>query len=119
MQIKKTGMLFGFCCECVAIIEEKNFKQRKLLKDIGLKIGLLFQIVDDLIDFKGDSKIVRKPTKRDKKKGKATLINLLGYNESINLAQKIKNELDSKIKKYGKKSHDLLHSLEFILSRKF
>ena len=119
MQIKKTGMLFGFCCECVAIIEEKNFKQRKLLKDIGLKIGLLFQIVDDLIDFKGDSKIVGKPTKRDKKKGKATLINLLGYNESINLAQKIKNELDSKIKKYGKKSHDLLDSLEFILSRKF
>ena len=42
-----------------------------------------------------------------------------GTNESINLAQKIKNELDSKIKKYGKKSHDLLDSLEFILSRKF
>ena len=119
IQIKKTGMLFGFCCESAAIIKEKKFTERNLLKNIGLEIGLLFQIVDDLIDSKGDSAIVGKPTKRDKKKGKATLVNLLGYNDSINIAQKLKNKLDNKIKKYGKKSSDLLDSLEFILNRKF
>ena len=119
MQIKKTGMLFGFCCECVAIIEEKNFKQRKLLKDIGLKIGLLFQIVDDLIDFKGDSKIVGKPTKRDKKKGKATLVNLLGYEKTLLFAKKLKEDINKKVKKLGVRNTNLLNSVEFILQRKF
>ena len=68
MQKKKTGELFGFCCESVAIINEENFKKRKQWREIGLLIGLLFQTVDDLIDYKGDSKIVGKPTKSDKKK---------------------------------------------------
>ena len=90
MQKKKTGQLFGFCCESAAIIKEKNFLTRRRLKDIGLNIGLLFQVVDDLIDYRGDSSIVGKPTGRDKKKGKATIINLLGYNETLNYAKKLK-----------------------------
>ena len=86
---------------------------------MGLDIGLLFQIVDDLIDFKGDSKIVGKPTKRDKKKGKPTLVNLLGYNETLSFASKLKNNITKKIKNYGIKSKDLLQSVEFILNREF
>ena len=58
MQKKKTGQLFGFCCESIAIITGINLKKRKKLRDIGINIGLLFQIVDDLIDCKGDSAIV-------------------------------------------------------------
>ena len=71
MQKKKTGKLFGFCCESIAIINEENIRKRMLLREIGIKIGLLFQIVDDLIDYKGDSAIVGKPTKKDAKKGKS------------------------------------------------
>ena len=119
MQTKKTGKLFGFCCESIAIIKGESMNSRNLLKDIGLKIGLLFQIVDDLIDFGGDRAIVGKPTKRDQKKGKATLVNLLGYRKSLNFAQKLKNKLDRQIKKYGTKAHDLLESVEFILNREF
>ena len=119
MQRKKTGKLFGFCCESIAIINEENIKKRKLLRNIGLKIGLLFQIVDDLIDYKEDSALVGKPTKRDKKKGKATLINLLGYSESLNFAKNAKKKLDQQIKKYGTKASDLLESVEFILKREF
>ena len=119
MQKKKTGELFGFCCESIAIINEENIKKRKLLRNIGLKIGLLFQIVDDLIDYKGDSALVGKPTKSDKKKGKATLINLLGYSESLNFAKNVKKKLDQQIKKYGTKASDLLESVEFILKREF
>ena len=80
---------------------------------------LLFQIVDDLIDYKGDSALVGKPTKSDKKKGKATLINLLGYSESLNFAKNVKKKLDQQIKKYGTKASDLLESVEFILKREF
>ena len=117
MQLKKTGELFGFCCESIAIINEENIKKRKLLRKIGLQIGLLFQIVDDLIDYKGDSEIVGKPTKRDEKKGKATLINLLGYSETLNFAKTLKKKLDQQIKKYGIKANNLLESVEFILIR--
>ena len=119
MQKKKTGQLFGFCCESIAIIKGASLKKRKELKDIGLSIGLLFQTVDDLIDYRGDSVIVGKPTRNDKKRGKATLVNLFGYENTISFAQNLKKKIDKKIKKYGSKANDLLESVEFILKREF
>ena len=119
MQKKKTGELFGFCCESIAIIKGVNSAKRKQLKEIGINIGLLFQIVDDLIDYKGDSEMVGKPTGGDETKGKATLINLLGYEETINFAKNLKKEIDQEIKRYGNKANDLLDSVQFILERKF
>ena len=56
MQNKKTWKLFSFCCGSSAIIKEKKLFTKKNLNQIGLDIGLLFQIGDDLIDVKGDSK---------------------------------------------------------------
>ena len=117
MQEKKTGKLFGFCCESIAIIKEKNFKKRKILKEIGSNIGLLFQISDDLIDYKGDSKVVGKPTKSDAKKGKATLVNFIGFDETIKFAKNLENQTIKKIKKCGVKNTDLIKSVNFILSR--
>ena len=119
IQNKKTGKLFAFCCECSGIIRQQNFIKRKMLKNIGLDIGLLFQIVDDLIDYKGNSVVVGKPTKSDKKKGKATLVNLLGYGKTLSFAKNLKKKLDQQIKKYGTKASDLLESVEFILKREF
>ena len=63
--------------------------------------------------------IVGKPTRSDEKKGKATLVNLLGYEETINFANNLKKKIDQQIKKYGTKANDLLDSVEFILKRKF
>jgi len=119
IQNNKTGKLFAFCCECSGIINRQNFQKRKKLKNIGLDIGLLFQIADDLIDIKGDSKVVGKPTKRDQNKGKPNLVNLIGYEETLKFAYKLKHKIIKKIKTYGIKSYDLLQSIEFILNRKF
>ena len=119
MQKKKTGKLFGFCCESVGIIKGANNKERNLLKEVGLQIGLLFQIVDDLIDVKGSELIVGKPTKSDKKKGKATLVNLMGYSDTLIFAKNLKKRLNFQIKKYGIKANNLLESIEFIIERKF
>ena len=119
MQINKTGKLFAFCCETAGIIKKISYKKRNMLKKIGLDIGLLFQITDDLIDYKGDAKIAGKPTRRDKNKGKQTLINFMGYNKTLTFVNNLKKKITKNIKKYGIKSDDLLQSVEFILYRKF
>ena len=117
MQIKKTGKLFSFCCIAPAIIKEKNISVINDLSLIGSKIGLLFQITDDLLDYKGNSKSAGKKTRKDIKRGKATLINLIGYDKSIEFAYNLKNKIISKLKKYGKKSKNLIQSLEIIIDR--
>ena len=117
MEIKKTGKLFSFCCAVPAIIKEKSTKEIKFFESVGSDIGLLFQIADDLIDFKGNSKIAGKKTKKDKKKGKATLISLLGYDASIKYCGKIISDINRNLKIYGSKSKKLNDTLEFILNR--
>ena len=119
MQINKTGKLFAFCCESIGIIKGLNYKKRNMLKKLGLEIGLLFQITDDLIDYKGNAKIAGKPTRRDKNKGKQTLINFMGYNKTLIFVNNLKKKINKNIKKYGIKSEDLLQSVEFILNRRF
>ena len=52
-----------------AIINGKTSYIKKFDK-IGSEIGLLFQIADDLIDYKGKTKVVGKKTNKDLKKGK-------------------------------------------------
>ena len=70
MEIKKTGKLFSFCCAAPAIIKKKKLSEIKSFEKIGSQIGLLFQIADDLIDFKGNSKLAGKKTRKDQKKVK-------------------------------------------------
>ena len=119
MQKKKTGKLFNFCCFAAGSIANKNRKEKKLLSKLGEDIGLLFQLADDFIDIKGSTKLVGKPIKKDKKKGKSTLINLLGYKRAYNYANNLKNSILRKLKKYGKRSKDLNDTVEFILQREF
>ena len=97
--------------------KKKKIKEIKFFEKIGSNIGLLFQIADDLIDFKGDEKIVGKKTRKDKKKGKATLISLLGYKNSIKYCNKIMADIDKSLMKYGSKSRNIRDTLEFILNR--
>ena len=117
MEIKKTGKLFSFCCAAPAIIKKKNNQEVKFFENIGANIGLLFQIADDLIDFRGDSKIAGKKTGKDQKKGKATLISLLGYKNSIKYCDKIIFDINKSLKKYGSNSKNIRETLYYILDR--
>ena len=116
MQINKTGKLFGFCCIAPLLILSKKKELSKFNK-IGEDIGLLFQTADDLIDFRGDKKLAGKKTRKDLTKGKATLISLLGYKNTIKYAEKLKLNIFNKIRIYGNKSSDLKETIEFILNR--
>ena len=116
MQIKKTGKLFSFCCLAPALLSKKN-KYSNSFDKLGSDIGLLFQIADDLIDYKGNSKNVGKKTKKDIKKGKATLISLLGYKNTIKYSEKLKKDIFKKVDKFGKNAKDLKETVNFILAR--
>ena len=117
MEIKKTGKLFSFCCAAPLIIKKKNKSDIKKFENIGADIGLLFQVADDLIDYKGSLLVAGKKTGKDKKKGKATLISLLGYKNTIKYANNLILRIKSKLKKYGSKSRNLSETLNYILSR--
>ena len=117
MEKKKTGKLFSFCCAAPAIIKNKSNKEIKFFENIGLNIGLLFQIADDLIDFRGDSKKAGKKTGKDQKKGKATLISLLGYMNAIKYCDKIIININKDLKKYGSNSKNIKETLDYILNR--
>ena len=116
MQIKKTGKLFSFCCMAPTIMSKKT-KYLRNFDQIGSDIGLLFQIADDLIDFSGDTKKVGKKTKKDQKLGKATLLSLLGYKKTVIFSEKLKVKIQKKLKNYGKKSNDLIKTINYIIER--
>ena len=117
MEVKKTGKLFSFCCAAPLIIKKKNKKEIKKFENIGADIGLLFQVADDLIDYKGSLSIAGKKTGKDKKKGKATLISLLGPKNTIIYANKLIMKINRKLKKYGTNSQNLSKTLNYILNR--
>ena len=119
MQKKKTGKLFNFCLYAVGVVGNKNLKEKFFLSTLGEEIGLLFQLADDFLDSKGSRKLVGKPVKKDNKKGKSTLLNLLGEKKAYLYANKLKKKILLKLKKHGKKAKDLINTIEFILERKF
>ena len=119
MQRKKTGKLFSFCLQSVATLANQNKKEKKELGKLGEEIGLLFQLSDDFLDIKGSKNLVGKPIKKDKKKGKSTLVSLMGYENTLRYALNLKKKILIKLKKHGKNADNLINTIEFIQGRNF
>ncbi len=119
MQKKKTGKLFNFCLYAVGVVAKKSNKEKKLLSSLGEDIGLLFQLADDFLDKKGSKKLLGKPVKKDNKKGKSTLLSLMGEKKAYSYAYNLKKKILRKLEKHGKKARELINTIEFILERKF
>ena len=119
MQRKKTGKLFSFCCFAAGQIARKGKKENNKLIKLGEDIGLLFQLADDFLDIKGKSKFTGKTVNKDKKKGKSTIINLVGYDYAYYYAMNLKKKILRNLMKHGKKANDLKDIINFILERKY
>ena len=119
MQKKKTGKLFNFCLHAVGIIANKTNKEKKSLSYLGEEIGLLFQLADDFLDIKSSKELMGKSVKKDNKKGKSTLLNLIGEKKAYLYAINLKKKILHKLKKHGKKAINLIDTIEFILERNF
>tara|TARA_Y100001958_G_scaffold157194_1_gene151653 strand:+ start:880 stop:1755 length:876 start_codon:yes stop_codon:yes gene_type:complete len=119
MQRKKTGKLFSFCCFAAGQIAGKNKESNLRLIHLGEDIGLLFQLADDFLDVKGNSKYTGKKVNKDKKKGKSTIINLVGYDYAYKYANNLKKKILRNLEKHGNKANDLKDIINFILERKY
>ena len=96
-----------------------KIKNKKIkLSKLGEDIGLLFQLADDFWDIKGTSKSTGKSVKKDKK-GKSTIINLVGYDYAYKYANNLRKNILSNLKKHGTKANDLMNIINFILERKY
>jgi octaprenyl-diphosphate synthase len=69
----KTAMLFGACCRIGAILGLASPEEEEAVAAYGLNLGKTFQIVDDLLDFTGDARVLGKPTLSDLGEGRITL----------------------------------------------
>ncbi len=115
LQNKKTGALMGFCTESSAILSDQE-KLKIKFKNLGIRVGLLFQIADDFLDKYGNKEELGKPVQQDEKKGKNTLINFVGEEKTRELIESYKNEIEDEIKDFNNKEL-LLNCIYYILKR--
>ncbi len=81
LHIHKTAKLIAASLKMGAIICNTSKEIEDLLYKIGLDLGLLFQIEDDLIDATKDTKEIGKPSNNDKNKN--SFVNLFGIDKTI------------------------------------
>jgi len=67
---KKTASLVATACEMGAVIGAPA--QRETMRDYGMRLGMAFQLVDDLMDYRGDASVMGKPVGSDLREGQVT-----------------------------------------------
>lgn len=95
LHIHKTAKLIAASMKMGAIIVGLELKKQELLYDIGLNIGLLFQVQDDIIDATFTTEVAGKPTNNDNSKNSFT--NLLGIEGALIEKAKLKSKIEAQI----------------------
>lgn len=70
---RKTAILFAAACEGAAMLSGEGEEIRKRMHDIGLNLGVAFQLIDDVLDYEGDPETTGKNVGDDLNEGKPTL----------------------------------------------
>jgi octaprenyl-diphosphate synthase len=81
---RKTAYLFGGCAEIGGMLGAAGTAREAELREYGFNLGVMFQLVDDLLDFTGEADTLGKPIGGDLREGKMTLpmIHLLRHGGS-------------------------------------
>ena len=70
---RKTAYLFGGCAQIGGMLGQVGEERELTLREYGFNLGIMFQLVDDLLDFTGESMALGKPIGGDLREGKITL----------------------------------------------
>ena len=114
----KTGALFRFACEAGAILASAEDAEHAALVCFAEKTGLAFQIADDVLDVESDAATLGKATQKDRAKGKATFVDLLGLNGAKAKAAALVAEAQATLAMFGERADPLRQAAEFIVARK-
>ena len=118
MHKKKTGELIKASLVVGCILSGINKDQIKIIKDYGEKIGLAFQIIDDLIDLE-DSNTTGKEGFSDMKNGRITYPSLLGSELSLKKAQKLTEEAKGLLETLDLNTDKLSSVANYLVKRNF
>ena len=107
IHINKTGALLKLCVRMGAILAEASDKDLERLTIYAEKIGLAFQIKDDILSEEGNSEITGKPVGNDKEMGKCTYVSYYGLERAKEELNKITEDAIEQLEPYGEKAEFL------------
>ena len=113
----KTGALLKLCVRMGAILGDANDEELERLTSYAEKIGLAFQIKDDILSEEGDEKVLGKPVGNDKKLEKCTYVSKYGLEKSKEILENITKEAIEKLESFGDKADFLRGLALYIESR--
>lgn len=113
----KTGALIAGALEIGAATTAVDKDSRSRLREFGHRIGLAFQITDDLLDVTGDEARLGKKPGRDADLGKLTYPGLLGIENSRSKAEQLVQEACAAVASFGDRGKWLKELARFILER--
>ena len=115
----KTGALINAAIQMGAAAAQATEQQSKELEDYAYGIGLVFQIVDDVLDVVGSQEQLGKPIGSDSENGKTTFVTLFGTDGAMELAKKLNNETCASLhREFGEKSAFLVELARELLVRR-
>ncbi|OYW14077.1 MAG: farnesyl-diphosphate synthase [Rhodospirillales bacterium 12-54-5] len=118
LQRLKTGEMFAVSCEAGAILGKAPDAMRSRLQRYAHDIGLAFQITDDLLDEEGTRTETGKGVRKDKTKGKATLISVLGIERAREQANTLAEQAASHLKPFDERANTLRALASFVVTRR-
>ncbi|MBQ3817477.1 MAG: polyprenyl synthetase family protein [Clostridia bacterium] len=92
MYLKKTAALLVAACKIGCILAGATEEKILLAKIYAEKLGLAFQIIDDILDITADEKQLGKPVGSDDKNNKSTYVSKVGIEKSREAATRLTNE---------------------------
>ena len=113
----KTAKMFRCAAVMGAICGGAEKKQLDLLNEYGLKIGLGFQIADDILDVNASSEQLGKTAGKDAKAAKCTYPAVVGIEKARKLEKKLANEAVSVLEPFGEKADTLRQLAMALLER--
>ena len=113
----KTGALLKLCVRMGAILADCEEEDLEKLSIYAEKIGLAFQIKDDILSEEGDEAILGKPVGNDKKLEKCTYVSKYGLEGAKEILDKITNEAIEELNEYGERAEFLRQLASYIKNR--
>ena len=117
MHKNKTGALLKLSVRMGAILANCTKSELEKLSIYAEKIGLAFQIKDDILSEEGDEKILGKPVGNDKELKKCTYVSKYGLDEAKQILEKITKEAIENLEEYGEKAEFLRQLALYIKNR--